>query len=41
MSKQLKINSKYKKVLITGLGRSGTSAIAAIFHHLGYFMPDA
>ena len=35
------MENKFKKVIITGPGRSGTSAIAAIFHHLGYFMPDA
>lgn len=31
----------FNKILITGQGRSGTSAIASIFYHLGYFMPDA
>lgn len=29
------------RVLITGQGRSGTSAIASIFFHLGYYMPSA
>lgn len=32
---------KHKKILITGQGRGGTSAIASIFYHLGYYMPDA
>ena len=30
-----------KNILITGQGRSGTSAVASIFRHLGYFMPEA
>lgn len=34
-------NSNYPKVLITGLGRSGTSAIASVFNSLGYYMPNA
>ena len=29
---------KFRKVLITGLGRSGTSAVASIFHHIGFFL---
>jgi arabinose-5-phosphate isomerase len=31
---------KMRKVLITGQGRGGTSAIASIFYHLGYYMPN-
>lgn len=31
----------YNKVIITGLGRSGTSAVASIFKFLGYYMPSA
>lgn len=31
---------KHKKILITGLGRSGTSAVASIASQLGYFMPN-
>lgn len=30
----------YKKILITGLGRSGTSAIASIVKNLGYFLGE-
>lgn len=30
----------YSKVLITGLGRSGTSAIATLLYHLGYYLGD-
>jgi hypothetical protein len=32
---------KHRSVLITGQGRSGTSAVASIFYNLGYYMPSA
>ena len=31
----------YSKILITGLGRSGTSAIASIVKNMGYFLGEA
>jgi len=30
----------FKKILITGLGRSGTSAIATLLYHMGYNLGD-
>jgi hypothetical protein len=30
--------SRFSKILVTGLGRSGTSAVASILRHLGYFL---
>lgn len=32
--------NKFRKVLITGLGRSGTSAISSLLFHAGYFTGD-
>lgn len=32
---------RFSKVLITGVGRSGTTAVAAIFHSLGFHLGDA
>lgn len=30
----------FSKILVTGLGRSGTSAIATLLHHCGYYLGD-
>ncbi len=32
--------AKYSKILITGLGRSGTSAVASIVKNIGYFLGE-
>lgn len=32
--------TKFRKVLITGLGRSGTSAVASVFNHIGFYLGD-
>ena len=33
--------ARFRKVLATGVGRSGTTAVAAIFHSLGFHLGDA
>lgn len=35
------VERAYRKIMVTGLGRSGTSSIGSLLHHLGYFLGES